>query len=390
MRPLILLSVNNSWNILNFRADLIRTLTASGFDVGVISPMDPHSSKLADLGVRHIAVPIDSKGLSPIADLRLLIRYLRVLRGNRPAAFMAWTIKPNIYGSIAAQMLGIPVINNVSGLGTAFIRRGPLTALVSLLYRMAFARSATVFFQNPDDRKMFVDNGLIAQDRTKLLPGSGIDTTHFAPPADKGERKSGGAFTFLLIARLLRDKGVLEYVEAARLVRAAGIDARFEILGFLDADNRTAIGRQQLTSWIEEGLIAYLGAADDVRPHIAAADCIVLPSYREGMPRALLEAAALAKPLIATRVPGCTEIAREGENALLCAVRDPESLADAMQRMANLSDDRRRAMGEAGRRIAVTEFDQGIVSRHYIAALQSALAARGERQPARFTTSDGG
>ena len=378
MSQLIILSVNNSWNILNFRMGLIRRMQGMGYAVAVVSPADAHAERFADLGIVHIPAEIDSKGLSPIADLRLLKRYLSIFRKYRPVALLGWTIKPNIYGSIAAHILGIPVINNVSGLGTVFIKRSPVTAIVSTLYRLAFSRSATVFFQNPDDRHLFVEKRLISERRSMLLPGSGIDTRKFAPPVPAIHRLDGaGSFTFLLVARLLRDKGIGEYVQAARTVRARFSTARFQILGVADADNRTAISRQELSSWIEEGVISYLGAADDVRPHIGAADCIVLPSYREGMPRALLEGAALAKPLIATRVPGCTEIAREGVNALLCTVRDPASLADAMVRMIELSDEQRDRMGSAGRQIAVAEFDEQIVADRYMAALNAALADAG-------------
>ena len=373
---LVLLSVNNSWNVLNFRANVVRRLQAEGFAVGVISPQDAHAGRLAELGVLHIPAAIDSKGLSPAADMRLLARYVGILRAHRPVAFLGWTVKPNVYGSIAAHMLGIPVINNVSGLGTAFIRRGPLTALVSLLYRLAFARSATVFFQNPDDRRLFVDKGLVTEGRTALLPGSGIDTTRFAPTS-VSTGADDGAFIFLMIARLLRDKGVLEFVEAARIVRRDRPQARFRIVGALGAENRTAIPREELAEWVAEGVVTHLGEAEDVRPAIAAADCVVLPSSREGMPRALLEGAAMAKPLIATRVPGCIEVAREGENALLCEVRDAGSLAEAMKRMIDLPADARRTMGEAGRKIAVSEFDEAIVADRYVEALEAALAARG-------------
>lgn len=374
MRRLVVLTVNNSWNILNFRMGLVRRLQQEGYEVGVVSPTDAHAARFAPLGIRHFPAAIDSKGLSPLRDLRLLLAYLAVLRRHRPAALLGWTIKPNIYGSLAAHLLGIPVINNVSGLGTAFIREGLLTRLVSVLYRLAFARSATVFFQNAVDRQLFVERRLVAERRTALLPGSGIDTDRFAPPAEKAP-EAGDPFTFLLVARLLRDKGVVEFVEAARLVRARHPSTRFRILGSLDAANRTAISRAELQAWVGEGIVDHLGEADDVRPYVAAADCVVLPSYREGMPRALLEGAALAKPLIATDVPGCTEIARDGVNALLCAVRDGPSLADAMVRMIELPDGQRRAMGAAGRQIAVTEFAEHLVTEPYMAALAEALRA---------------
>lgn len=371
MTDTICLSINTTWNIVNFRSGLIRRLQAAGYRVVAISPSDAHVSALKAMGVEHVTIDINNKGLSPLDDLRLLRSYWRVLRRLRPVAFLGWTVKPNVYGSLAAHALAIPVINNVSGLGTAFIRRGPVTAIVSALYRLAFARSSTVFFQNPADRAMFIDDGLIDAERASLLPGSGIDTRRFAP--DPTSKREDRPFTFLLVARLLRDKGVGEYVEAARAVRAIHPDVRFQLLGFVDALNRTAISRAEVDAWVAEGLVEYLGHADDVRPAMRAADCIVLPSYREGMPRALLEGAALGKPLIATDVPGCTEIARPGRNALLCAVRDASSLAGAMLEMLAMTPDARAAMGREGRIIAEREFDEDIVVDRYLAALANAL-----------------
>lgn len=372
MTDTICLSINSAWNIVNFRAGLIRRLQEAGYTVVAIVPGDEAVPRLVAMGVAHVPIAMDAMGSSPLRDARLLLDYWRALRRLRPAAFLGWTVKPNIYGSLAAQALGIPVINNVSGLGTAFIRRTLLTGIVSRLYRLAFRRSATVFFQNDEDRRLFIGQRLVAEGRTALLPGSGIDLTRFAPQPDAG-RDPDAPFTFLLVARLLRDKGVVEYVEAARMVRAAGRNARFRLLGFLDVVNRSAITRAEVQGWQAEGAIEYLGHAEDVRPFLHAADCVVLPSYREGMPRTLLEAAALAKPLLATDVPGCREIARAGENAILCDVADARSLADAMLRMLDLSPAERQALGRRSRRIAEEEFDERIVADRYLAALKRAL-----------------
>lgn len=366
----IVLSINTSWNIVNFRLGLVRRLLADGYRVVAVSPTDVHVPALLALGVEHVPIAIDSKGLSPMRDLRLLRDYYRILRDLRPTAYLGWTIKPNVYGSLAAHALRIPVINNISGLGTAFIKTGPLTHLVRWLYRAALARSATVFFQNAHDRDLFVAQRLVRRKRTALLPGSGIDLARFAPV----EGREDEAFAFLMIARLLRDKGVVEFAEAARMVRSVRPDVVFRLLGSLDAQNRTALPRETVEGWVREGIVDYLGEAADVRPHLTAASAVVLPSYREGMPRSLLEAAAMAKPLIATDVPGCTEIARAGENALLCAPRDARSLADAMLAMVSLSPERRNEMSERSRRIAEDEFDTAIVESRYLEAIARAVA----------------
>jgi glycosyltransferase involved in cell wall biosynthesis len=368
--PILVISINASWNIVNFRAGLIRGLQEAGYRVVALAPRDPWSDRLAGLGVEFHPIEMDRKGLSPVGDLRLLGRYRRALRRLRPDAFLAYTAKPNVWGSLAAQSLGIPVLNNVSGLGTAFIRGGWLGRLVASLYRLAFRRSATIFFQNEEDRDLFVSRRIVAAEKARLLPGSGIDTARFSPAAAAPE---GRPFAFLMIARLLRDKGVGEYVEAARRVRKDWPETRFRLLGFLDADNRTAFSRSQLEAWVAEGLIDYLGASDDVRPAIADADCVVLPSYREGLPRTLLEAAAMGKPLIATDVPGCRQIVRHEVDGLLCRARDAGSLAAAMIGMLRSPAERRAEWGRAARTIVEAEYDEKIVVERYLAALGEAL-----------------
>jgi glycosyltransferase involved in cell wall biosynthesis len=364
----IIISINAAWNILNFRVGLIRGLRAAGHEVVALAPADDSSARLEAMGIPFHAIPMDKKGISPVRDLALLWSYWRILRRLRGDVFLGYTAKPNIYGSLAAQALGMTVINNVSGLGTAFIRGGWLSRLVSALYRLAFARSATVFFQNPEDRALFLGKQLVRADRARLLPGSGIDLDHFRPPPPRPE---GAPFRFLLAGRVIRDKGVLEYVGAARRLRARWPDVRFQLLGFLDAENRTAISRAVVEGWAREGLIDYLGTADDVRPYLAAADCVVLPSYREGLPRTLLEAAAMARPLIATDVPGCRHVVREGVNGLLCAVRDEASLADAMEKMLRAGAEQRAAWGAEARAIAEREFAEQAVIDAYLEALGS-------------------
>lgn len=374
-RRTIVLSINTSWNIVNFRRNLIVRLQREGYDVVALAPRDAHSDALVAMGVRYFPVDIDSKGLSPVHDLKLAAQYYRILKALRPVAFLGWTVKPNVYGSLAAHALGIPVINNISGLGTAFIKIGLLTRIVRMLYRTALARSSTVFFQNRHDRDLFVAQRLVREPRTALLPGSGIDLAQFVPETFVPEPASETAApVFLMVARLLRDKGVVEFAEAARIVRQTRPDVAFELLGFLDVQNRTAIDRDTVEEWEREGRLRYLGEAADVRPYLARATAVVLPSYREGMPRSLLEAAAMGRPLIATDVPGCTEIARAGQNAFLCAPRDARSLADAMLALLALDAEARTAMGRRSREIAEREFDVSVVEARYLDAIARAMA----------------
>lgn len=374
MRGTIALSINASWNVLNFRRGLIAALQSAGWRVVALTPRDEHAGRLGEIGVDHVPVAIDSSGLSPLRDLALLASYRRHLGRIGADAYLGFTAKPNIYGSLAAQSLGIPVINNISGLGTAFMKAGALRWLVERLYRVALRRSAIVFFQNDEDRHLFVDDGLVKGRQARLLPGSGIDLAQFE--AAPGGDVVGGPFTFLLVGRLLWQKGVREYVEAARLVRRQVPDARFALLGFLETANISAVGRREVDAWQAEGLIDYLGETDDVRPYLAAADCIVLPSYREGMPRSLLEGAAMAKPLIATDVPGCRQIVDHGINGLLCKVRDPVSLAETMLDMIRAGSAEREKMGAAGRRRVEQDYGEERVIQAYMLGLEEALPRR--------------
>ncbi|MGX7872028.1 glycosyltransferase family 4 protein [Mesorhizobium sp. ORM6] len=371
----IIISINTSWNVVNFRKGLIEALRARGYEVVVVAPRDEYSSLIPDMGCRHVDIEIDNSGTSPFHDLVLLWRYWRILRREKPLAFVSFTIKPNVFGSLAANLNGVPVINNVSGLGTVFVRGGFLQRMAKTLYRLALARSKVVFFQNDDDRMLFVNGRLVRKEQTALLPGSGVDLMRFSPSSPKGPRS--GAIVFLLVARLLWDKGVGEFVEAARMVRLKMPAARFQLLGFLDVENRTAVSRAQVEQWVEEGLVDYLGATDDVRPFLNAADCVVLPSYREGTPRSLLEAAAMGRPLIATDVPGCKEVVDHAVNGFLCKVKDAGDLASRMIEFAKMSDSSKGRMGIESRRKIERQFSETIVVEKYLQQIDS-LSACGE------------
>lgn len=337
-----------------------------------LAPRDEYSTRLEAMGCRFVPLPIDNKGTNPVADAALFLRYLNVLRRERPVAFLGYTIKPNVYGSLACHALGIPVINNVSGLGTAFIRENWLTQVVKHFYRTAFDRSHRVFFQNDEDRQLFIAKRLVDQSRTRLVPGSGIDLQKFQPQPPRATKCD--AVRFLLIARLLLDKGIGEYVEAARILRNERPRAHCALLGFLDVENRTAVKRSDVEAWIAEGIIDYLGSVDNVSSHIAASDCVVLPSYREGTPRTLLEAAAMAKPLIATDVPGCREVVEHGVTGLLCEARNAKDLAAKMIDVIDMSAEERQTMGAAGRAKMERQFDERLVIDAYLDTLRSILS----------------
>ena len=368
----MVLGGNSSWNIVAFRSGLIRALKAHGYVPVVIAPIDPASEqRFQELDVERIVIDLSRSGLNPLADLRLLFEYRRILKRLRPVAYLGFTIKPNIYGCLAARSARVPAIANISGLGTVFIKRGLLLAFVAKLYRLALNKAAVVFFQNRDDRQLFIERRLVRPGQTRLLPGSGVDLDRF-----RSVPLPSGPPVFLFIGRLLGDKGVRELAEAARIVRADRGDIRIRLLGPLDQGNRTAVTRDELGQWIADGTVEYLGETGDVRPFVEQATAVVLPSYREGLSRSLLEAGAMGRPLIATDVPGCREVVEDGVNGFLCRAHDPESLAEAMARLAGLSSERRSAMGLESRRKIEQRFSETIVITAYLDALGELCGSR--------------
>lgn len=368
----IIISANTVWNILNFREGLIKTLVAKGYEVIVVAPHDEWVKKLEANGCRHVNINIDNKGTNFINDLKLLSAYRKIMKQEKADIFLGYTIKPNVYGSIIAHSLRIPVINNISGLGTAFIKKNWLTKVVKLLYKISLKKSDTVFFQNKDDRQLFIENKLVDEKLTKLLPGSGINTSKFKGTS-LHSRSPNEKTEFLLIARLLYDKGVQEYIDAARILKAKNYSFKCSLLGFLGVENITSIPKKILQTYIDDGTVHYYGSSDDIRPFIENADCIVLPSYREGLPRSLLEGAAMSRPLIATDVPGCREIVDHGVNGFLCEVKNAEDLASKMKEFLDLEQSERALMGEASHEMAINEFEEKIVIDRYLDAIDQAF-----------------
>ncbi|MEO5577774.1 MAG: glycosyltransferase family 4 protein [Sphingomicrobium sp.] len=358
-----MLSSNSAWNLVNFRRPVIEALVAAGYEVVAVAPVDGTEGQLEAMGARFRPIRMRGAGTSPVEDLRLLLDYISVLRDERSALFLGFTAKPNIYGSLAARLTGVPVAATISGLGSAFLRGGLLGGLLLRLYRLALGGARTVFFQNPADRDLFIAHKIARPDQARLVAGSGIDLDRFssAPISLDSE------FRFLLIARLLRDKGIAEFIEAARIIRRRHPHARFQLLGGPGDDNPSAVPQAELARWAAESIVEQLGVRDDVRPFIAAAHCVVLPSYREGLPRSLLEGAAMARPLIASDVPGCRDVVDDGVSGLLCEVRSAASLAAAMERLLTMTPTERLAMGAAGRRKVAAEFDQRLVAEAYLA-----------------------
>ncbi|WP_338911165.1 glycosyltransferase family 4 protein [Mycetohabitans rhizoxinica] len=363
----VVLVANTLWSIVIFRPGLLRTLVRMGVDVVVMAPVDDTLPRARELNVRVIPLELSAKGTNPLRDLMLVRTLVTRYRALKPDLVFHYTIKPNIYGSIAAKLAGVPCIAVTTGLGYAFVNTNLVARVAKALYRFAFRFAREVWFLNGDDRQDFVAQRLVDPAKTQVLPGEGIDLAHFAPRAAS---VSDGHVRFLLIARMLWDKGVGEYVEAARLVRAVYPQAVFQLLGATDVANPSAISAEQMRTWVAEGVIEYLGTTQDVRDIIARADCLVLPSYREGVPRTLLEGAAMAKPLVATKAIGCREVVVDGENGLLCAPRDAADLARKLQHIIEMGPDARATMGARGRRMVEQRYDERIVIERYLAAMR--------------------
>ena len=331
-----------------------------------MAPVDEYAPFLSSLDCRYLPLEIDNRGTHPGRDLLLFWRYLRLLRREKPDIILTYTIKPNIFGSLAARVCAVPVINNISGLGAVFIHNSLLTKLVMGLYRFSLARSVKVFFQNTDDQRLFISSGLVPEDITECLPGSGVDLEKFTySPLSKPRT----IFRYLLVARMLWDKGVGEFVAVARKFNRQGKNIEFCLLGQVDVPNPAAISREQINLWNKEGVICYLGETEDVRPYLQSADCVVLPSYREGTPRSLLEAAAIGRPIVTTDTVGCRETVVDGESGFLCKPRDIKDLGEKMLQVLTLSHEAREAMGLMGRKNMENHFDETIVIDRYLCAI---------------------
>ena len=363
MNKKIVISINTSWNIINFRMGLLKALQKEGYEIVVVAPEDKYSELFKTHNFKYYDVSINNKGSNPIEDIKLTFDYYKLFKEIQPDIILNYTIKPNIYGTIAASMLNIKTINNIAGLGTLFVDENIITKIAKYLYKYSQSKASHVFFQNSDDYKLFTDKKLVDINKCGVLPGSGVDTNIFKPIE---VIRSDDKVVFLLIARMLWDKGIKEYVEAARIIKDKYPHTEFQLLGFLDVANKSAISKEQMDIWVNEGIINYLGVSDNVRVEISKADCIVLPSfYREGTPRTLLESASMAKPIITTDNVGCRDVVDDESTGYICKIKSSEDLVQKIERMIHLGIDKRISMGKAGRKKIINQFSETIVVDKY-------------------------
>ncbi|NCT83559.1 MAG: glycosyltransferase [Comamonadaceae bacterium] len=363
----IAIIANSAWYLHNFRLNLARDLRQAGHQVLFISPVDAYTDKLQAAGFEHLSWDVASAGMNPLAELGSVWRLRKLLVNQGIDALLAYTPKANIYSGLALWGQKTLFLPNISGLGRAFIQPSAITLLVVQLYRLALRQAHRVIFQNMDDLGVFTARGVISRGQAVRVPGSGVDLQRFTP----SERPPSAApqTHFLFVGRLLRDKGAVEFAEAARALKREHPGLRFTMLGSSTSDNPTAVSATQLREWKAAGLVEHQEHLDDVRPLLDAADCVVLPSYREGVPRSLLEAAAMAKPLVTTDAPGCRDTVIDGDNGYLCQPRSVESLAQAMRRFVELGADEKRTMGRRSRMLAESVFDERLVIDQYMRLL---------------------
>lgn len=367
----IAIVINTSWNIYNFRMGIIRALLENQQEVICIAPKDDFSYKLEEAGCKFVPLIMQNKGSNPLKDYDLMKQLKAIYQQEKLDVILHYTIKPNIYGTIAAYKLGIPCVNNVSGLGTVFIRKNIVSTIAKRLYKYSFKKATKIFFQNEDDRRLFVKNKLVNNSITDLLPGSGIDLEKF-----KFQKfQKGDPFVFLVISRILVDKGIVEYLQAAKKLKQKGLKAEFQIIGFKDSSS-LGVTEEVFNQYIEDGSVKYLGTTSDIASFIKKSDCIVLPSYREGTPRALLEGAVMGKPLIATDVPGCREVVFHEFNGYTCQVKDSQDLADKMEAMYDLSAQELSNFGQHSRLLVEEKFDEKIVINKYIEAIEEVTSQK--------------
>lgn len=339
----------------------------------VVTPIDVYLSYLNDFPkVRHIALKnLGRKSTNPFKDIRLTREFIRIYRQELPDLILHYTIKPNIFGGIAAHNMKIPYICVVTGLGYVFLHSGFIHFISKVLYRFALKNASKVIFENIDDRLLFIDLNLCLPENAISVKGCGVNTRYFSPKKKKYIFNQNTIFTF--IGRFLYDKGLVEFIEAARLVKQQYPNTEFWLVGEIDTSNPSAVQEDDLKNWVDEKIIVYKGFANDVRPLIRNSDCVVLPSYREGMPRVLFEAMAMQRCIITTDVSGCREVVDDAINGFLVPAKAVEPLAEAMIKFVNLPIEVRHKMAMNARKKVEEQFDDRIIATEFLSIINNVI-----------------
>ncbi len=355
----VLFLVNHDVTIYNFRYELVETLVNKGYDVYISSPNGDRIKFLTDIGCKFIETDVSRHGTNPVTDFKLFVKYLKIMKSIKPDVVLSYTIKPNVYGGMAAAMRGIPFFPNVTGLGMAVNNKGVARNIILTLYKLAFKKAACVFFQNSENRKFFEDNKLY-NGVYKVIPGSGVNIEKFIPLEYPDKER----VDFVYISRIMKDKGIEEYFECAEYIEAKYKNVKFHICGFCE-DNY----EERLKDFVRRGIVEYHGMVSDVRTILKDCSALIHPSYHEGMSNVLLEASACARPCLCSDIAGCKEIVADNETGFLFKPGDVESLINAVEKFLNLTCAQRKEMGVYARRKVEKEFDRQIVVDAYLSEI---------------------
>ncbi|MEM8939756.1 MAG: glycosyltransferase family 4 protein [Bacteroidota bacterium] len=351
---------NTSWNIYNFRKGLVHHFLTKGCDIIVLTPRDEYTHSIIGWGVKWIETPLDGTGINPFKDFKYLTNLKKTFKEEKPDVAFSYTIKCNIYACFASKRTLVPIICNVSGLGTVFMVEDLVGKLAINLYRIAFKNARFVFFQNRDDKDLFLSKVRFPEEKIGLLPGSGINLNEYKYSAPEFKKTT----KFLMISRLIIEKGVKEFAEAA-LNFANNDEVSFTLVGRFDESHSRSIDKAEFHRWVQSDWIHYLPHSDKIKELIKEHEVVVLPSHREGTPRTLLEGAAMGRALLASDVPGCKEIVEEGVNGFLFEAKNVEHLTKKVKRYLSLSLDERKKLSENSRRLAEMKFDENLVAKAY-------------------------
>lgn len=352
---------NTLWGLLNFRGEVIKTLCKEGNEITLIAPFDSNISLKEYEGINYIPIKLSRKGKNPFQEINYLYSLFKNYKKNKFDLVFHYTIKPNIYGNIAAKLNKINSISIIPGLGHLFINESITTKIAEKLYKFALNFSKEVWFLNNDDKDLFVKRKLVNEENIKILPGEGINLDKFYPLENS---RKDNKLIFLMVARVLWEKGFKEYIEAAEFLKEKYNNLEFQLLGMIDEDNPSGVKKEIIENYHRKGIINYLGISNDVRKIISNCDCLVLPSYREGISRILLESSAMEKPLITTNITGCKEVVKN--NGYLCKVRNSKDLIEKIEKFIVLSKDKKIEMGKNGRKLMREKFDVNYVINFYL------------------------
>lgn len=365
MKGGVLVLTNDIGGLHSFRKEVVKAICDEGFKVYISVPAEASQAEyFREIGCEIIITEFNRRGVNPLADFKLMLAYRKLMKKLKPVAVLTYTIKPNIYGGMAARLCKVPQLANVTGLGDAVENGGWMQKLTVTLYKIGIGKAHRIFFQNANNREFGIHMG-IADDSSVLLPGSGVNLQHHTYhdyPADEGKIR------FLYIGRILKDKGAEELFETAKSIKEKYPQTEFQIVGNVEGDYQ-----KQLDGLVAANVIRFWGLQDDVRPYICAVECTIMPSYHEGMSNVNLESAANGRPVITTNVPGCKETVDDGKTGFLCKARSAKSLLGAVERFIALPYSQKVQMGQEGRKKVEREFDRRIVIITYLNEINSII-----------------